>query len=928
MDHADLTPAIRLIEPLTGRELDVLRLMADDLSNQEMAEQLVLSLSTVKWYTQQIYGKLSIHEPGQKRHQAVARARTLGLLEVEKTRAGRPRYSLPVQTTPFVGRTQEIDAIAGLLANPDVRLVTLLGPGGMGKTRLALEIGWRLVEPEAFGTPWVAFSDGVYFVPLQPVATPDNMLWAVAEAIAFPFESDGRAPMQQLLDFFREKRLLLIMDNFEHLLVGVDLVSAILQAAPGVQVLVTSRETLNLYAETVYSLDGLPFPGNVEEALDYDAARLFVLGAQRVRANFVLQADDLPALARICALVEGMPLAILLAAAWVEVLSVQEIAEEIARSFDFLSAEMRDAPRRQWSIRAVFEPTWQRLSETERDVFKRLAVFRSGCTRQAAQAVTGASLPVLQALVNKAVLSRTSRERYEIHELLRQYAEDRLVAADEDETTRDAHCAYYANFMHDREDDLKGGDRQIATLDEVEDDFKNVQAAWEWAVEQRRLDDINHMEWAAWWFLTIRGRSSEGLTLFQSALNLDGDRALLGRLMDDYALCCHEIGRRKECDEYSDKSLAIARETGDPGELAFALRSRAIALADVYRDFDQAHRLADESLELWQALGDTWGVAWGLQAKGYVADGEGDHQSALLYAEEALKKGRIVGDRHRIAVCLNNAGASYSLLAEPRQALHYYQESLAVSRELNAASMMALTIGNMGIVARNLGDYEAALQRHEEALTLAREWGYLPRVAAQLLGIADIFSLTGRFGEAAERLAECRRVLSSIEEDTDIEAWLLIYQTAVAYRRGDYHQALQWARAALEYTQAHSLPLEESYCWLLIGLVEVKLGHLDMAQQHVRASLPGLSNTILIIVAIYGLAALAAAQGRSEQAVEWAALVHHHRATTYEFKVYAGDLLAELQAVLPPGVYAAAVERGAQLDPDAVVAAFLQEDNA
>ena len=328
--------------------------------------------------------------------------------------------------------------------------------------------------------------------------------------------------MQQVLDFFREKRLLLVMDNFEHLLDGAGLVSAILQAAPGVQVLVTSRETLNLHAETVRNLDGLPFPGNVEDAPDYDAARLFVLGAQRAYGDFELQPDDLPALARICALVEGMPLAILLAAAWVEVLSVHEIAEEIAHSFDFLTAEMRDAPRRQWSIRAVFEPTWQRLSEAERGVFKRLSVFRGGCTRQAAQAVTGASLPVLQVLLNKAILSRTPRGRYEIHELLRQYAEDQLTAAEETTAARDAHCAYYAEFMHARIEDMKGGDRQITALDEIEADFENVRAAWEWAVERCRVDDLKHMVRVVSWFLNYRCRYAEGLTLFQSVLKSGG----------------------------------------------------------------------------------------------------------------------------------------------------------------------------------------------------------------------------------------------------------------------------------------------------------------------------------------------------------------------------------------------------------------------
>ncbi len=928
MHHADLSSPIALIEPLTERELDVLRLMTDDLSIPVMADRLVLAPATVKWYTQQIYGKLGIHEPGQKRHQAVARARALGLLEADKTPAGRPRYRLPVQTTPLVGRTREIHAIAALLANPDVRLVTLLGPGGMGKTRLALEIGWRLVEPEAFGTPWVLFPDGVYFVPLQPIDTPDNILWAVAEAVGFPFQNDGRAPLQQLLDFFREKRLLLVMDNFEHLLEGADLVSAILQAAPGVQVLVTSRETLNLHAETVHNLDGLPFAENIEDAPDYDAARLFMLGAQRACDDFALQPDDLPALARICALVEGMPLAILLAAAWVEVLSVHEIAEEIAHSFDFLTAEMRDAPRRQWSIRAVFEPTWQRLSEAERAVFTRLSVFRGGCTRQAAQTVTGASLPVLQALVNKAVLSRTPRGHYEIHELLRQYAADRLVAAGEAETTCDAHCAYYAEFMHARQADLKGGERQIAALDEIDADFENVRAAWVWAVEWRRVDDLSHMEWAVWWFLNIRGRNTEGLTLFQSVLSLSEDHVLHGRVMHRYAFFCMQMGHLREGDEWSDRSLAIARETGDSGELALVLRLRSGILTDLYHDVEQAHRLVDESLALCQALGDTWGVAFSLHAKGYVADEEGDYPSALSFTEEALKKARTVGDRQRIGGGLLNAGVFYSNMGEPHQALHYYQESLAVFRELNAPAGMSMVLGNMAFIARYLGDYDTALQQCEEGLALARELGLLPLVAHKLQNLADILSLAGRPDEAVERLAECRCVLSSIEENTSLESWILILQAMVAYRRGDDGEALRWARAALEYSQAHHLVFLEGLSWLWIGLVEIKLGHLDAARQHIRTSLPGLRIKLRLMRAIYGLAALEAAGGQPERAVEWAALVHHHQATEYESKVYAGDLLAELQVELPPDVYAAAVERGAVLDPDAVVTAFLQESGS
>ncbi len=622
-----------------------------------------------------------------------------------------------------------------------------------------------------------------------------------------------------------------------------------------------------------------------------------------------------------------MPLALLLAAAWVEVLSLPEIAEEIARSFDFLTAEMRDAPRRQWSIRAVFEPTWQRLSEAERDVFKRLSVFRGGCTRQAAQAVTGASLPVLQALVNKAVISRTSRGRYEIHELLRQYAGDRLETAGETDAARDAHCAHYAEFMHARQADLKGGDRQIAVLDEIEVDFDNVRASWDWAVERRRIGDLKHMEWAVCWFLNIRGREVEGLTLFQKVLNLEDDRTLHGRVMARYALFCVQLGHPREGDEWSDQSLVIAREAGDPGELAFALREHSMVLASHYHDVKQAHHLVDESLALWQALGDTWGLAFGLKAKGMIARLEGDYPSALSYTEEALKKARIVGDRHRTGTCLVDIGLDLLCSGEPQRALQYNQESLTVFHELNTSSGMSCALDNMGDIARHLGDYDMALQRYEEALALADELGHAPIIAAILQGIPDILSLTGRFDEAADRLADFRRALLLIEDES-LEAWLPILEAANAYRRADYGESLRWARAALEYTQAHNLTVEESLSWLWIGLIEIKLGHLDAARQHIRTSLPGLRMKDRVMRAIYGLAVLEAAGEQPERAIEWAALVHHHQATEYEFKVHAGELLAKLQTFLPPAIYAAAVERGAALDPDEVIAAFLHEDSS
>lgn len=915
---------LSLIDPLTVRERDILRLMAEDLPLQAMAERLVLSPATVKWYTQQIYGKLGILEAGPKRRLAVARARTLGLLGPDRTPGGRPRYALPVQTTPLVGRARELHEIAGLLATPGVRLVTLLGAGGIGKTRLALALAWRLVEPDAYGMTWAAFPDGVYFVPLQPLDTAEHIVWAMAEAVGYPFHGDTREPVRQMLDFFREKRLLLVLDNFEHVLEGAALVSQILQAAPGVQALATSREALNLAAETVYPVQGLPFPGGAGHTPDHDAARLFVQGARRARASFALQPDDWPSLARICQMVDGMPLALLLAAAWVNTLSVPEIAEEIARGFDFLAAEMRDVPPRQRSIRAVFEPTWQRLGAAERDAFMRLSVFRGGCTRQAAQTVSGASLPVLQGLVNKAVLSYTAQGRYQIHELLRQYAGERLAAAGGAEAARDAHCAYHAAFMRDREADLKGGDRQLAALEEIDAEFENIRAAWDWAIERRRVAALAQMERVLWYFLHIRGRRAEGLALFQSALSIDDDRALLGRLMGRCSRFCLDSGRNREAEDWARRSLDIAREMEDLLGLAFALRTMATAAVLNDRDFERAYQLADESVALCQKIGDEWEVIGTLICKGGIAAEEGDHLSALAFAEEAARLARVQGDQHRLAQALNNVAVAHAELGEPLQALQLFNEGLSILRVLSAPAMMSTMLGNMAMIARHLGNYDAALQYFEEEYVLANEFCEPSLIAANLRSLADTLSLTGRLDEAAERLTECARVVKSVEE-MGLAQWVPYTRAMIAYRTGDCETASRWAQAALDFPQGHRLSQLESFCWLLAGLIEIRRGEREAAREHIRASLPGLRSKEGVLRGIYGVAALEAVGGQPERAVELAALVQEHRAAEYEFKGYATELLAELEATLPPEVYAAAAARGAALDPDAVVAGLLAQ---
>jgi non-specific serine/threonine protein kinase len=344
---------------------------------------------------------------------------------------GVPRHNLPLQTTPFVGRKVELSDLASLISEPDNRLITLLGPGGAGKTRLALEAAKAQLSN---------FSDGVYFVSMASLTSAENIVPAIAEAVGYQF-FEHMEPREQLVGFFSEKKILLVLDNFEHLLDGVGLVSEILRSAPFVKVLATSRQSLNLQQEVHFRIVGMDVPEetlpiSLEKAGQYSAISLFLQSARRVSPNFELKTEDLEAVIRICHLVTGSPLGILLASAWTEMFSPQEIAEEISGNLDFLETEVSDISGRHRSIRAVFESSWNQLSEEERKTFRRLSIFRGGFKRQAAQAVCGARLPMLITLVRKSLLHRDPASgRYEIHELLRQYAKEQLDSSGEADLT-------------------------------------------------------------------------------------------------------------------------------------------------------------------------------------------------------------------------------------------------------------------------------------------------------------------------------------------------------------------------------------------------------------------------------------------------------------------------------------------------------------
>ena len=642
------------IEPLTNREMDVLRLLAEGLSNQEIAESLVMEVSTVKWYNTQIYGKLQV----KNRKQAVTRALTLDLLEVQPDNSlHRPQHNLPADTLPFIGRTSEIDALTRQLTSENIRLITILGLGGMGKSRLSIEVGRRLLG---------YFKDGVYFVPLAAVTSAEQIITTVADIIGFQFHSDLQ-PAQQLADYLQDKLLLLIIDNFEHLLDNAGLMSDFLKAAPDLKLLVTSREKLELAGEALYVISGLsiPYKSHADIAA-HDAVKLFLEAASRSASP--PGEDDMEAVARICQALGGMPLAILLAAAWLDTLSLSEIESELKAGLDILESAVRDAPQRHQSIEAVFDYSWQRLDAQQQNIFMRLSVFREGFTREAAKEVAGASIRDLQHLVHSSFIQHLPSGRYAIHELMRQYGEHKLAASGELEGVRENHARYFAAFIAPL-GDIPWQQVDSALLEQVNMDSENVRAAWHFNVEKKDFSEMRRLLDGLWHLLDLFSRSQEAIDLLEAAL-----AAFSGDEVDDAVFCrgqvlsllgwfYGDIGQKTKALEFTQQGQAMLQPFGPSKALLQAIVGQVIMLFFLNR-FDESLPILIQGHKYSRVLGEqTWepifrslignvycvlgqyeqGLEWLSEPSGAILIAIGEYSRA----EAALLKDLQVAEHHR-----------------------------------------------------------------------------------------------------------------------------------------------------------------------------------------------------------------------------------------------------------------------------------------
>ncbi len=512
--------------------------------------------------------------------------------------------------TPFFGRERERAEIARLIADPNCRLLTLAGPGGMGKTRLAQAAAQERAS---------AHTDGAVFVALEAVTTPDQILPAIAGAIGLRLNS-AEDPLEQLQCCLRDMDALFVLDNFEQVLDGAEIVSRLLREGPDLKIVVTSRERLRLVEEWVFDVGGLDVPAEdiCENYADFSALQLFTSAARRVQPQFSLD-DECTSVVHICRLLDGMPLAIELAASWVRVLTAGEIAAELARGLDILQTPARNMPPQHRQMRAVFDHSWRLLTEREQAVFARLSVFAGGFQAEAAEAVAGATRLDLASLLDKSWLRRAAdSSRFTIHELARQYGLERLLAREgTDSVARDQHAAYFARYLDQQWPGLMSADYKAACR-AIERELDNVRAAWLHAVGTRDTLSLHRGLRSLWMFFDSGSRFREGEGLFAAAVAevrhaVPEHEALLGRLLARQGALIFSLDHYPRAEAILRESLTLLERHDLVEDIAFAELELGMTLSfGDQASLDAAIALTDSAVTRYRALGHDFGIAYAL----------------------------------------------------------------------------------------------------------------------------------------------------------------------------------------------------------------------------------------------------------------------------------------------------------------------------
>jgi len=887
MAGEDRSSARPLVETLTHRERDILALLAQGHSAPEIAGKLTLAVSSVKWYIQQLYSKLGVNSKAQ----AVARARELGLVETA-TQTAR-KHNLPVQVTRFFGRENEIANLKQRLA--EHRLVTLTGSGGVGKTRLSFQVAGEVLDD---------FSGGVWLVELAPLTDPALVPQHVATVLGVR-ESPGRSVLEGLTLFLRDRQVLLMLDNCEHLLdTCAQLVETLLHASPSLKVLASSREPLGIAGEAVYGVRSLPFPDPdrllpIEQICNYTAISLFVDRARLVLPGYEITDHNAASVARICQRLDGIPLAIEMAAARVNVLNAANLAERLDDAFRVLTGGSRTALPRQQTLRATIDWSYALLSDAERLLLQRLSVFLGGCTLEAAEAVCSDApqevdrgpgeihpppagpgidqldiLDLLSSLVSKSMViaeRRLGKEtRYQLLETVRQYAREKLHSAGETERLHARHLRFFVQLAEEAEPKLKGPE-QIIWLNRLETDLDNVRAALDYSLAGRASDDAEaglRLAVALNTFWNIRGHSREAHAWLEAALarrsvperslaraealRTAAAMAFTGDQAADYARARAEAA----------ESVEIFRESGLPGRrgLAYAL----ITLGDLTQRLGGYALMLDmleESVGLFRELGDKWGLALALHnlaetldpLENYQPRGEdgsptplpelapaarNDHTAQCALFEESLALFRELGDRRGQGMNLMALGYTFFCRGDRVAGQAMFEERLPIVRASDDVEGIAGTLIHLGRDALAHDELERAAMLFEESLAICRDRHYEGVISAANILLAEVARRRSDYEQAIRRLSIGLAICQELG-NRDYIASVRDGQGRVARSQGDRAAArsLHMEALAMRREAGHPIMLAHSFHALAL-LAVVRDGQAERAARLFGAAQP------------------------------------------------------------------------------------------